>query len=122
MLDDKQLLNEPNKYHQRRFSTSTRFTNSSLYLEHAEICKFYLSFLCFLFYIRNTLCLHFSAFPSSENLSLVSPQKKKSNITEDHLQLNKNINIKENDENKYVNAVTHYTTTNKNHSFNNFDE
>jgi len=74
----------------------------------------------FLFYFRNRLCLNFSAFPSLESLSFVSPQKLNSNVIENHLELNKSINNKD-DKKKSTNTLTQYTI-NENHSLNHFDK
>lgn len=113
-LSDDKLLNEPHQFLQRRLSTSTRFSNSSQYLEHAEICKFlflFYGFYLFLFY--NELCFQFSAFSSLESCSFVQSQKKMSSVKELNLKLNESTNIKKNYNNEKFNITPTQDTTNE---------
>lgn len=98
-------LHESQKYLQRRFSTSTRFSIASQNLEHDDICKFlFFHFMCCVYLARlfssNVLCLNISAFTSLKNYSFVSPQKNNSNLNENNLKLNKTIDFKEYKKNK----------------------
>lgn len=113
-MSDDNLLNEPHQFLQRRLSTSTRFSNSSQYLEHAEICKFlFLFYEFYLFLFNNELCFNFSAFPSLESFNFVSHQKEISSVNEHRLKLNKSTNIKKSyDNEKCKNKPTRSTTTN----------
>jgi len=80
----------------------------------------YFFYAFFSFCFGNRLYLNFSAFPSLESLSFVSPQKLISNVIENHLELNKSIHIKD-DEKIFTNTLTQYIT-NENHSLDHFDK